>query len=192
MNRKRLSWMVLTLTATLTLGACDEVPMAWGDANSIIAVMPMEQWESFGDDVYAALEPRITTVRAEKTFTVTYQEPYTDFWDRLRRFRQLLVVGSREDPWVQTVLEEAREPITENGIHQVYDVWSRGQAVTLMLLDSGWGQAELAQYLPEVNELLDRQYRGYARNRMYISGADSVLADSLSVIAGFTMLLPKV
>jgi hypothetical protein len=184
--------MVLTLTATVTLGACDEVPMAWGDANSIIAVMPMEQWESYGDDVYAALEPRIRTVRAEKTFTVTHQEPYAEFWDRLRRFRQLLVVGSREDPWVQTVLEDAREPITENGIHQVYDVWSRGQTVTLMLLDSGWGQAELAEYLPEVNELLDQQFRGYARNRMYISGADSVLADSLSTIAGFTMMLPTV
>jgi len=192
MKPKRIHSIVLALAATLTLGACDEVPLAWGDANSIIAVMPLEQWETFGDDVYAALEPTITTVRAEKTFTVTYQEPYAEYWDRLRRFRQMLVVGTREDPWVQSILEDARDPITENGIHQVYDVWSRGQTVTLLLVDSGWGSAELEQYLPLVNEMLDNQFRGYARNRMYISGADTILADSLSVAAGFSMLLPTV
>ncbi|MGB1658473.1 MAG: hypothetical protein ACPHO4_14130, partial [Longimicrobiales bacterium] len=106
--------------------ACNEVPLSYGDANSIIAVMPADSWAEVQEDVYGALEPTITTVRAEKTFTVTYQEPGAQYWDNLRRFRQMLVVGSRDDLWVQEVLEEAREPITENGMHQVYDVWSRG------------------------------------------------------------------
>lgn len=192
MTRKRFWTAVFTLTALVSLGACNEVPMSYGDANSIIAVMPLEQWEEYDEDVYAALEPTIQTVRDEKTFTVTYQEPYAEFWDRLRRFRQMVVVGTREDPWVAEILESARQPITENGIHQVYDVWSRGQTITLMLLDSGWGRDDLATHLPRVNDLLDGQYRAYARNRMYISGADSVLADSLTTLAGFTMLLPNV
>jgi hypothetical protein len=191
MTVKRLTTGLLPLVA-MTLGACNEVPMAYGDANSIIAVMPMDQWEELSDVVYGSLERTVTTVREEKTFTVTYQEPYAQFWDRLRRFRQMLVVGTRDDPWVQEVLDRAREPITENGVHQIYDVWSRGQTVTLLLLDGGWGSTELAEYLPEVNELLDGQYRAYARNRMYISGADSALADTLSTEAGFTMLLPRV
>jgi hypothetical protein len=191
MTVKRLTTAVLPLAA-MVLSACNEVPMSYGDANSIIAVMPMDQWEELDNDVYAALERRVTSVRDEKTFTVTYQEPYAEFWDRLRRFRQMFVVGTREDPWVQEVLEDAREPITTNGVHQVYDVWSRGQTVTLLLLDGGWGRTELAEYLPQVNELLDGQYRSYARNRMYISGADSALADTLSTMAGFTMLLPRV
>ena len=97
MTRKRFSTTVLTLTALVSLGACNEVPMSYGDANSIIAVMPLEQWEEYSEDVYAALEPTIQTVRNEKTFTVTYQEPYAEFWDRLRRFRQMVVVGTRED-----------------------------------------------------------------------------------------------
>ena len=139
MTRTTFSRMGFTFAALAALGACNEVPMSYGDANSIIAVMPMEQWEMYGEDVYAALEPRIQTVRDEKTFTVTYQEPYAEFWDRLRRFRQMVVVGTREDPWVAEVLDAARDPITTNGIHQVYDVWSRGQTVTLMLLDEGWG-----------------------------------------------------
>jgi hypothetical protein len=189
---RRPTLALFTLAAALNAAACNEVPMSYGDANSIIAVMPEDRWEGLERTVYEALEPTIVTVRDEKTFTVTYQEPYGQFWDRLRRFRQILVVGTREEPWVQEVLDRAREPITENGLYQVYDVWSRGQTVTLVLLDTGWSEADLAPYLVQVNDLLDSQYRGYARNRMYISGADSALADTLSMVAGFTMLLPDV
>ncbi len=190
MNRTRAT--IAVFAATLWIAACDEKPLSYGDANSIIAVMSAAQWEAVGDEVYDALEPTITTVRAEKTFTVTYQEPYAEFWDRLRRFRQTLVVGSREDEYVQDVLAEARDEITENGLHQVYDVWSSGQTVTLILLDAGWGPDDLRPYLPEVNGLLDGQYRRYAQNRMYFSGVDSALADTLSLEAGFTMYFPDV
>ena len=60
---KCFSMTVLTLTAAFSLGACNEVPMSYGDANSIIAVMPIEQWDTHADQVYAALEQRIQTVR---------------------------------------------------------------------------------------------------------------------------------
>ena len=192
MITKRLSTALITLTALVGVTACNERPLAYGDANSIIAVMPMAQWELVDQEVYDGLEPTIVTVREEKTFTVTHQEPYAQFWDRLRRFRQMLVVGSRDEPWVQEVLENAREPITENGIHQIYDVWSSGQTVTLVLLDAGWGPDDLRPWLPRVNELLDGQYRAFARNRMYISGVDTALADTLSLRAGFSMMLPDV
>lgn len=176
----------------LASAACDEVPLSYGDANSIIAVMPADSWAELQDDVYGALEPTITTVRAEKTFTVTYQEPGGEFWNNLRRFRQMLVVGTRDDFWVQEVLEDAREPIIENGMHQVYDVWSRGQTITLILFDQGWGRSDLLPFLPEVNALLDGQFRRYAQNRMYMSGTDSALADTLSLRAGFSLILPSV
>ncbi|MEM7414813.1 MAG: DUF4837 family protein [Gemmatimonadota bacterium] len=190
--RKRTATVLALVMTTAMVAACNEKPLAYGDANSIIAVMTADQWELVADDVFDALEPTITTVRAEKTFTVTYQEPYAEFWDRLRRFRQTLVVGTRDDAFVQDVLEEAREPITENGLHQVYDVWSSGQTVTLILMDSGWGPADLGPFLPEINGLLDGQYRAFAQNRMYFSGVDSALADTLSLQAGFSMLLPDV
>jgi uncharacterized protein DUF4837 len=195
MITKRLLAGTLLGTALVATGSCGQKPLPYGDPNSIIAVMSREQWEAVSQDVYDALEQTIATVRSEKTFTVTYQEPYAEFWDRLRRFRQMLVVGSRSDSWVQEVLDEARDPITENGIHQVFDVWSRGQprqTVTLVLLDEGWGASDLAAYLPDVNRLLDGQYRAYARNRMYFSGVDSALADTLATEAGFLMYLPLV
>ncbi|MBR44859.1 MAG: hypothetical protein CME18_10630 [Gemmatimonadetes bacterium] len=189
---RSLSWPVLFIASALAITACNEVPLSYGDANSIIAVMSTEAWAEVQDDVYSALEPTVITVRAEKTFTVTYQEPGAAYWENLRRFRQMVVVGSRDDHWVQEVLEDAREPITENGIHQVYDVWSRGQTITLILMDQEWDRADLLPYLPRVNELLDGQFRRYAQNRMYMSGTDSALADTLSLRAGFSMMLPMV
>jgi Domain of unknown function (DUF4837) len=192
MRIRKLTTVVITLSALSLVTACDEKPLSYGDVNSIIAIMSPDEWDAVSQDIYDALEPTITTVRAEKTFTVTYQEPYAEYWDRLRRFRQLLVVGSRKAPWVQTVLDEADEPVTENGMYQMYNVWSMGQNVTLILLDEGWGPNELAPYLGRVQELLDRQYREYARSRMYFSGVDSALADTLAMQAGFTMLLPDV
>lgn len=192
MIRTRPLTAAVPLLSILAFAACDEVPMAYGDVNSVIAVMSAEKWGEVSDGVYDALERTINTVRDEKRFTVTYQEPMAEYWERLRRFRQMMVVGTRSDPWVQAALDRAREPITENGIHQVSDVWSRGQTVTLVLLDEGWGIAELDPYLTEVAELLDGQFRRYAQNRMYFSGVDSALADTLEMRAGFTMELPNV
>ena len=114
---RSLSWPILFIGSALAITACNEVPLSYGDANSIIAVMSTEAWAGVQDDVYSALEPTVTTVRAEKTFTDTYQEPGAAYWENLRRFRQMVVVGSRDDYWVQEVLEDAREPITENGAH---------------------------------------------------------------------------
>lgn len=189
---KRFAFVAPLLGGLLLATGCNEKPLSFGDANSIIVMMPAEQWGEVEGEVYAALERRVQTVRDEKTFTVTYQEPYAEFYSRLRRFSQAFVVGTREDEFVQDVLEEAREPITENGLHQIYDVWAVGQTVTLILLDAGWGSADLAPHLANVNEMLDEQYRAYARNRMYFSGVDSALADTLSLEAGFAMYFPDV
>lgn len=178
--------------ATLGSTACDSPGIAYGDANSIIAVMSPELWDEVADATHDALEPTIRTVRDEKTFTVTYQEPYAEFWPELRRFRQMLLVGTADDPWVVEALDKARDPITEPGLHQVFNVWSRGQSVTLVLLPPGGGAADLAPHLPEVNALLDKQFRQYARVRMYQSGPDSALADSLYLEAGFSILVPEV
>ena len=100
MIHRRLPATALLLGAIVSLGACNEKGLGYGDPNSVIAVMPPDQWELVQDDVYDVLEQTIMTVAEEKTFTVTYQEPGVGFWDRLRRFRQMLVVGTRSDFYV--------------------------------------------------------------------------------------------
>lgn len=192
MLTNKLSISAIALLSLTALGACNERPMSYGDANSIIAVMAPDRWDAMSDDVFEVLEPPIATVRSEKTFTVTYQEPYAQFWDRLRRFRQMMVVGTASDPWVEEVMDRARDPISETGVHQIRNVWSNDQIVTLVLLEEGWDREDLLPHLARVHELLDAQFRRYAQNRMYFSGVDSALADTLSMRAGFTMYLPNV
>ena len=180
----------LLLCAVLpTASACDKT-LAYGDPNSIIAVMAPDLWEEVSEDFYQALEPTIQTVRDEKTFTVTHQDPRGEYWDRLRRFQQLVVVGTDDDPWVAEALEAARERPTGPGFLQVYDVWARGQTVTLIVLASPGAADEVRAHLEDVHQTLDRQYRAFARNRMYMSGVDSALADTLTAQAGFRLVLP--
>ena len=190
----KLSSIIAVAALTLGLGSCDNTALAYGDANSIIAVMRPELWEEVSEDVYSALEQTIRTVRNEKTFTVTYQDPSGDYWGDLRRFRQMLLIGTLADSWIQEALDSDNEDasMTRLGIHQVGDVWARGQQVTVVLLPDDGGVGELTLYLAEVHELLDEQFRTYALNRMYMAGADTALADTLAIEAGFSLFLPAV
>ena len=192
MIEKRLVAGILVGSAVLAAAACDSKGLSYGDPNSIIAVVSAEQWEEVSDDIYEALETTIFTVGEERAYTVTHQEPYDAFWLELRRFRQMLIVGTASDAWVQEVIDEADEPITEPGIYQIREVWSIDQNVTLALLPESGGSEQLRAFLPEIHALLDQQYLNYARNRMYQSGVDSALADTLSTEAGFSLLLPEV
>jgi hypothetical protein len=192
MIEKRLLAGLLVGSALIGTGACDTLGQGYGDPNSIIAVMSPEQWDEVSADVYSALETMIYTVGEERAYTVTYQEPYDEYWPQLRRFRQMLLVGTAADAWVQEVIDDAREPITAPGIYQVRNVWATDQNVMLVLLSEGGGSAELRGQLPEIHETVDRQYLNYVRNRMYQSGVDSALADTLSIEAGFSLLFPNV
>jgi len=189
---KKSSMLALAVSAGLSAAACGEKGMTYGDWNSIIAVAAPDVWERVDDVVYAELERTVQTVRDEKTFTVTYQEPYAEFWDQLRNFRQLLMIGTMDDPWIQEAIEKGTGDVAGPGIHQLARVWSREQTVTLVVLPEGGSTDGLAATLDEVYALLDRQFLNGARQRMYISGVDSALADTLAVEAGFRLLLPDV
>ena len=103
----------------------------------------------------------------------------------------MLLIGTSQDTWIQEALGRGSEgsSITRVGIHQVEDVWARGQQVTVVLLPDGGGLEELTPHLAEVHELLDEQFRTYVVNRMYMSGADTALADTLAIEAGFSLIL---
>jgi hypothetical protein len=110
----------------------------------------------------------------------------------LQRFRQLLLVGTPDSPWMAEPLARAdRETFNPPELFQVGDVWARGQNVTVLLLPS-IGAEGADELMAPLHELLDEQYRQWSRSRMYMSGRDSLLADTLWNEAGFTMLLPEV
>ena len=184
--------IVVTVLLTSVLSGCGENPRAWGEVNSIIVATSQEQWAAVGEMVESAMETRVLTVRPEKTFRVTHQIPVGREWDLLQRFRQLLLIGTPDSPWMSEALAlTERETFDPPELLQVGDIWALGQSVTLLVLPSDG--AEGAEELMEpLHELLDGQYRQWVRSRQFMSGRDSLLADSLWNEAGFTMLLPEV
>ena len=180
-----------TVLLTSLLAGCER-PRAWGDRNAIIVATSEEQWAAVGEMVESALEATIVTVRSEKTFRVTHQVPMGEGWGNLQRFSQLLLIGAVDSPWMVEALALAdREGFNPPEIFQVEDVWARGQTATVLLLPSE-GADGVDELLEPLHELLDGQYRMWVRNRMFMSGLDSLLADTLWNEAGFSLLLPLV
>lgn len=180
------------IASTLVSSAC-EAPRAWGEWNSIIAGVSNERWAEIEDVVYTALEPRIFTVRAEKMFRVTQQDPREEDWNQLRRFRQLLVIGSADDPWVAQALAKLdRDTFDPPELLQAENVWAKGQLVSIILLSPTGGAEEVTTLVEPLFDVLDRQYRQWVLRRMFITPPDTALADSLVAEAGFELLVPEV
>ncbi|HSR40948.1 MAG TPA: DUF4837 family protein, partial [Longimicrobiales bacterium] len=132
------------------------------------------------------------TVEREEVFQVTYHNPADSAWWNLRKFRQLLLLGTPDDPWVATALEQADGAVPAPGVTRVFDVWARGQSVTVVTLPETGAGSALASLLPELRETYLERYRDWAHNRMFLTGPDSALADTLRQTAGFELIVPEV
>jgi len=183
---------VLPIAAlALLITGCGETSQPWGELRSIIVGTSDAQWEAVSDMVESALETRIVTVRQEKTIVVTHQIPAGEEWGMLRRFKQLLLIGTAQDAWMTEALERAdQESFNPPEVFQVHDIWARDQVVTVMLLASGGG-AEVEPLLDPLHDLLDGQYRDWVKNLMFMTGVNEALADSLWESAQFSLLLPQ-
>ena len=113
MRQGRTTFATVLLTALLA--GCGERPRAWGEVNSLIVATSQEQWEAIGEMVETAIETRVRTVRPEKTFRVTHQVPGGREWHMLQRFRQLLLVGTPDSPWIAEALARAAPPCAVQG-----------------------------------------------------------------------------
>ena len=191
--RMKIVAVAIPIALLSLLAACSDVaPSAWGNANSVIVLAPENLWAEVRDTVHAALEPRIFTVRDERTFEVTHVAPGAPEWSDLRRFKQILVLGTPEDSWVSDVLDGKEVPATRPAMVERSDVWARGQRVTVVLLPHEGAADAVVQMLPELHELLDSRFRQYAIQRMFTSGAAEGFRDTLRATAGFGLLLPNV
>jgi hypothetical protein len=184
----------LLLALLLPLGACNETELAYGDVNSIIVGASPDVWERVGDTLDAALEPTITTTMAnEEVFQVSHHSPLDSSWVNLRKFRQLLLVGTPDDPWVETALARSDAgSISPPALVRAYDVWARGQTATVLVLPSDDDVEPVVERLPELRESYLERYREWALNRMFITGRDTALADTLARDFGFRMVVPNV
>ncbi len=192
-SRTPLLRAAFALFGLLLSAACGAEERAWGEPNGIIVAAEPDLWGEVEDTVYAVLEQTVRAVRDEKTFRLTWQDPTESRWAHLRRFRQLLLIGTRDDSWVSTALERTREAIPDPpAVVQASDVWARGQVATVLLLPPGGSAEEIEPLLRPARELLVEQFHQYARGRMFLSGRDTALTTTLAGEAGFSLLLPEV
>ena len=193
----------LLAAAVLLAGACDSRPLAMGDVQAITMTASPDLWAEVGDEVLDGIEGGVFTVRDDHAFRVMYQNPNREPWLRIRLLKQVLVIGTRADPWIAPVLAEAG--LDQDGeiaapdradIVQVQDVWSRGQLVTALVLPEAAGTDAAAEMVrdavPGLRELFDAQYREWVVARMFVTGPDSALAQALGEEHGFSLLLPQV
>lgn len=185
----RKGWPILVLAAT----ACsDSSRLAMGDVNSIIVVVEDSLWAQVSDTVLTTLQPRVFAVRDEPTFQLTPTSPTGEHWGELRRFRQILAIGRPTDPWVQPALEAADTTVSAPAIVEADRVWARNQRVTAVVVPEEGAADAVRSVVDSLASLLDHRYRVWARSRMFISGRDTALADTLRRQAGFTLDIPEV
>ncbi len=177
----------------LAAGACaDTTRPAMGDVNSIIVVADSGLWAEVSDTVLTTLQPSVFAVRDEPTFNLTHTVPNSEHWGDLQRFRQLLVIGRSEDPWVARVLEEADTTVSAPAIVEASRVWARNQHVTALVVPQTGAPEAVRSAVDSLASLFDRRYRQWAQSRMYFSGHNTALADTLRELAGFALDLPEV
>lgn len=188
---KSINLATTFVIASAALACGERGQPAIGRATSIIVAVPDSLWAEIQDSLLTALEPRIFTVRDERAFEVTQVSPLVEDWRQLRRLRQVLAIGTPEDGWMAPVLN-GDVPATLPAILEKQHVWARNQLVTAIVLPPGGGAEDVRLVLDSVSNLMDSRFREYARSRMFVSGVDSALQDTLIGTSGFALLLPQV
>ncbi len=191
MIHRQLTAVFLAVLAGLLPSAC-KAPQAFGERNVVIVHADRALWGQVDSLVMNGLERRVFTTRPERTFEVTFVAAGDTLWDELRLWQQVLVLGVRDDELVASLLDRAEASEAQApAIVQVEGVWARTQRVSVLLLPTQ-GAAEAARAtLPELFNLLKAQYDEWVVDRMYTSGLNEALADSLAQ-DGFTLQLPNV
>jgi hypothetical protein len=183
---------IAAIVMVAALSGCDK-PQALGQMNNVVVATSDEVWTALAPDIDDALESRSFTVRDERIFDVTQVDPQGEEWERLRLLRQVLVIGGAEDPWVREALDRHRGDTPEPpAVVQARNVWAQNQLVSIIVLPDGASAEAARPLLRHAGTILLQQFEQYARDRMFVSGANEELADSLRANAGFTMRFPTV
>ena len=188
----RIGPLIATVLMLGLVAACSE-PTAWGEPSSLILIAPNEVWELVEDSTYVALEPTILTTREETKFNVTQADPGNPRLQELLAFRHVIIMGTPDDPNVLAAADQADIRILEApAIFTTEDVWARGQFVVVVVVETGREADTWLERLGELIEVIDERYHAYVLQRMYVSGVDSVTADSLQGRFGLSIRAPTV
>ncbi|KPK65603.1 MAG: hypothetical protein AMS21_04265 [Gemmatimonas sp. SG8_38_2] len=179
--------LTVTALAVLSLSGC-KAPQAFGDRNSIIVRAESALWAEVDSAVMATLEQRAYTTRPERIFKATFVAASDTLWPNLRKWHQVLVLGTLDDPVVAHLVNSDVSP---PAVVYTRDVWARTQGVAILLLPQE-NQAEAVRaLLPELYDQLRARYDEWVTERMYTTGVNDSLSQALADF-GFTLQLPGV
>ncbi len=182
---------LLALVSAISFGACGGEP-AVGSADQIVIAVTPSLWDEIGARLRVVLEPTPFPLPGEQAFELNHVDPAAETWSEQRRARQLLLIGSAEDPWIAEALERRPGPPPPVPSQtDVGEVWATGQQVLALLLPDDDPRRALEGRLGELRTTYEQRYREYVIGRMFPDGPDQALADSLQAIAGFDLLVPK-
>lgn len=188
-------WFAVSLRFHLTVLAAAssscKAPQAYGERTSLIVRVDSALWSAHEPLIEQTLEPRIFTVRPERTFEITPVFPWAPQWETLREWQQVLVLGTTEDPLVRDLLERARAAVEPWTSTQLESVWARGQIVTVLAIPSEPDPERLRAELEQVHRVIDREFVAWVRDRMFASGVNDSLRDAL-LARGFVLTIPNV
>lgn len=186
---------VLLLLLFSAFNSACEKGLAHGDPNAVIVAAPADWWPELRDSVFAALSPDVFTLRDERTFRLQYEDPTGPDWGLKRMFKEVVVIGGREEPRMAEALGTLHDTVTVRvpGVFQTEDVWAKNQKVSLILVDPQVPVApQVFSLVGEAHAALDQRFREGALRRMFLTGRNHALADSLQATAGFRLVLPQV
>ena len=196
----RIAGCILLFSA-LFLSSCTtdptKKPRALGieREKEILVICTNKVWREVEDTLRKKIEVPIHAVRWEPIFEIAQVEPqvvsYYKEWDKI------ILIESLENMQLlsQVVDKEILKKIGEGqGLFFTnVDIWSRGQRI------AGLAAPKDDQLLPLVKFHGDRIFKDFLRQleerekeRMFLSGRNSTLADSLTRCCGFSIMLPKV
>lgn len=191
MIHRQLAALSLAVLAGLLPAAC-KAPQPFGERNVVIVRADRALWGQVDSLVMNSLERRVFTTRPERTFEVTFVAAGDTLWEELRLWQQVLVLGDRDDELVASLLDRADgSEVQAPAIVQAEGVWARAQRVTVLLLPVQGAADAVRGLLPELFNLLKAQYDEWVVERMYTSGLNEALVDSLAR-DGFTLQVPQV
>ena len=162
---------------------------ATGEPDDVVVAAQPDLWPRIQGRVKAKLEPSFIAT-GRKAFEVVFQDPTKPEWPEQRRARQLLLIGTPTDPWVQEALERAAAPGEPPALVELMNVWAEPQQVTVLTLPEGDARQAVTNKLDSLRLRLEERYRELVIGEMMMVGLNQPLADSLSENAGFSVLVP--
>jgi hypothetical protein len=188
---RRLACLLLALLPILP--GCTKGP-AWGSENAVIAVVDPALRDELESVIRAAFEREVFTTRPEAVFEVTFVS--TESLGDFRRWRRIVVFQPAAEPGLAAELlggDEMEAARAGGAVAEVRDEWALDQSIWVVAAPTAGATVELARAtIDSLFQVLYDRYVVSEVEQMWVSGADSTLAEELFEEHGFAIVLPKV